>query len=157
LVAQEYTITDNAVSYTVPVVANSECNFSYTFTVLNPDIGDAITCVGSTRTCTFFEMDSLALSGDSSMDHYIQVVAKNHLQTRTMGELRVTFRNPCIDENFFVIVSEVVMPQLVQYRLTDDLTNGFDIDAISLLSITTTPNESNLCMLGVTYALSFDG
>ena len=75
----------------------------------------------------------------------------------TTGEFKLTVKNPCIDLNFIDIVSQVVMPERVSYRLTDEDPIGKKIRDVSLLSINTKPNPSNLCMEGLTYDVVYQG
>ena len=73
------------------------------------------------------------------------------------GTFNLTIKNPCIDSAFVDIASSVVMPKHIKYRLTDFYPAGLEIDAISLLRINTKPNNSNICMEGISYDAFFEG
>lgn len=60
---QDYTLTDNAKSFSMEDVSNPDCILNYTYTITDPRGAVAVTFVPETLTWTVFYMDDLSLSG----------------------------------------------------------------------------------------------
>ena len=62
---QEYVITDNAKPFTIINDSNPDCILSYTYSVVNPEGGAALSFDPVTLTFEAFYMDDLLLAGDT--------------------------------------------------------------------------------------------
>ena len=96
----------------------------------------------------------------NSVDYIITVTATEYRGggVETTGSFTLTVRNPCVDPSSYTIVSPLVLPQYLTYRLTDyEAQGGLTIRPLSLLEIVTKPVQSDMCMTDISYEIVFDG
>ena len=102
---------------------------------------------------SIFYEDNLLLSGDMYIDYAVVLKCSNSSKTlQTAFMLRI--HNPCIDPEHVRVASEVELPDTVSYTLDQPETS---IESESLLSIRTTPNDTDLCQGNISYFITWDG
>ena len=102
---------------------------------------------------SIFYEDDLLLSGDQYLDYAVVVKCSNSSKTlQTAFTLRI--HNPCIDPEHVRVASEVELPDTASYILDQP---EIPIDSESLLSIRTTPIDTDLCQDNISYFITWDG
>ena len=76
LSAQEYTITQSAFIYEVPVYVSNPnwCAITYSYSIVDAAGSAALTFDPTTRTFTFNQVDNLSLSGSTYKDYVVTVI-----------------------------------------------------------------------------------
>jgi len=109
--AQEYTITDTAKTYTIPVFISDPawCAITYTYTVTDVSGSPAVSFNDDAmvRQFTFDYASDLLLCGATNTDYQISVTGTsgNVVPVSNSAQLILTLKNPCIDSNFVSFAS----------------------------------------------------
>jgi len=104
LVAQQYTITDNAVTYTVPIftVDPAWCEIIYSYAIDDTVANAAISFDAVARKFTFNYAADLSLCGATNKVYQIAVTGRSGpiVAKSATATFALTLKNPCIDPAF---------------------------------------------------------
>ena len=146
LADQEYTITDDKQTYTIPVSTPvpSWCAITYTYTVTG-NAGQAITFTTTdptTPTFDFLFSSNLDLSGSDSTDYTVTVTSTiGNVDTQTdTSDFKLTIKNPCVDPTFVQIVKSDLAS--LEYIIGD---NKKTFAAHPAFTLSYSPNDHTLC------------
>jgi len=113
LSAQEYTITQTAFTYQIPVYASNPtwCAIIYSYTIASATGDAALTFNPATRTFTFSQVNDLTLSGSTMKDYVITVTGEAGITIPVQAQrsFTLTIRNPCINSAFVTINQSVLV------------------------------------------------
>ena len=113
LSAQEYTITQTAFTYQIPVYASNPtwCAIIYSYTIASAAGDAALTFNPATRTFTFSQVNDLTLSGSTMKDYVITVTGEAGITIPVQAQrsFTLTIRNPCINSAFVTINQSVLV------------------------------------------------
>ena len=117
LVDQEYTLTDNAVSYQIEpfITEPTWCAVTYRFEIEHFSGKDAVAFDDDhlAREFTFHYVDGLALSGLGSQDFEVTVTGElgdgtMSAKVQAQSKFTLTLKNPCIDPGFVTIQQAIL-------------------------------------------------
>ena len=117
---QEYTITQDPVTYTVPVFTADPawCAITYTYTITDSNGNNVVIATFSplsfddiARLFTIDYETDLDFSGPTSKSYTIEVTgtAGNVSPTSDSSSFDLTIKNPCIDPNFVTIEEKTLL------------------------------------------------
>ena len=136
LTDQEYTITQGAFDYVVPVYTADPlwCAIEYSYTISDTLGNSALTFDGSSRAFTFFNFDDLAPAGLDFQDYTIAVrgTSGNVIPVFGMTTFNLRLKNPCIDPAFIEVEIKDILPLGERYFLWTFSPSGYEFQHDSL-------------------------
>ena len=148
LTNQIYTITQNKISYTVPVyTADPEwCAIIYTYelTSIAADVAITFNSDSLIRKFDFHYITGLALSGTKKTDYVVKVTGTtgNVVKKSSSATFVLQVKNPCIDAAYVTIEKAVLLSQVYELHELDPEGLEFIHDAFT---IKTLPITHSLC------------
>ena len=159
VMAQHYTITDNAFSYPLMPQYSTDPSFCPSEFELEVEgaLDGVLTFDEATQTFELGQItDSLALSGNTETSYTVTLTYKVSNQDGLVQsfekQFEFTVKNPCVDPNF-VTVSDPTVNALTY--IVDNPTPTTDVHGEALIS--TVPITHTLCGTTVTYTAIYDG
>ena len=122
---QEYTITDDAKTYQIPVFTPdpSWCTITYSHSVTDTAISAAVAFNNdaTVREFTFNNSADLSLCGLTSIDYTVTVNAEIGMTEKQTASqtFTLTLKNPCIDSNFVTLKAAVLLNQIYELHEHD--------------------------------------
>ena len=113
LSAQEYTITQTAFTYQIPVYVSNPtwCAIIYNYTIASATGDAALKFDPATRIFTFSQVNDLTLSGSTMIDYVVTVTGKAGITIPVQAQrsFTLTIRNPCINSAYVTINQSVLV------------------------------------------------